>query len=173
MIHGAHVILSSKDSEADRNFFRDVLQYRYEDAGHGWLIFALPPAEIAFHPGDKNDVAELYLMCDDVEAFIADMKKKKVKTGPVKEERWGLLTHVVLPSGSKLGVYEPRHASPLRGGGANGKPSGKPKPKKKNESADKPAAAAGGKWAKNAPRKGMKVSAPAKPTTAPKKKAKK
>src|SRR6185503_18947669 len=79
MIHGAHVIIYSKDSEADRAFFRDVLKYDSVDAGHGWLIFALPPAEVAVHPSEENDVHELFLMCDDVQAFIADMKTKKVK----------------------------------------------------------------------------------------------
>jgi hypothetical protein len=113
MIHGAHVIVYSKDSEADRAFFRDVLKYRHADAGHGWLIFALPPAEIAVHPSEKNDVHELYLMCDDVKAFIADMQKKGVACAPVHEERWGALTHLTLPGGGKLGVYQPYHASPL------------------------------------------------------------
>src|SRR5262245_16286872 len=104
MIHGAHVILYSKNSEADRAFFRDVLKYDHADAGGGWLIFALPPAEVALHPG-KNESCELYLMTDDVKAFVAEMKKNKVKCGPISEQRWGHLTHVVLPSGSKLGVY--------------------------------------------------------------------
>src|SRR3954463_10223850 len=99
MINGAHVILYSKNAEADRAFFKDVLQYEHADAGHGWLIFALPPAEVAMHPSDKNDVHELYLMCDDVHAFIADMKTKNVTTGPISEERWGSLTHITLPSG--------------------------------------------------------------------------
>jgi catechol 2,3-dioxygenase-like lactoylglutathione lyase family enzyme len=74
MIHGVHVILYSKDADADRAFFRDVLKYPFADAGHGWLIFALPPAEVAVHPSDANDVHRLYLMCDDVHAFIAEMK---------------------------------------------------------------------------------------------------
>jgi len=73
MIHGAHVIIYSKNAEADRAFFRDVLNYDSVDAGHGWLIFALPPAEVAVHPSDENDVHELFLMCDDVQAFIAAM----------------------------------------------------------------------------------------------------
>ena len=89
MIHGAHVIIYSKDSEADRAFFRDVLKYKSVDAGHGWLIFALPPAEVAVHPSEENDVHELFLMCDDVQAFIAEMKKKNVECSPVDEQRWG------------------------------------------------------------------------------------
>jgi hypothetical protein len=113
MIHGAHVIMYSKDAEADRAFFRDVLKYPSADAGHGWLIFALPPAEIAVHPSDENDVHELYLMCDDVQKLIAEMTGKGIATTAVHEERWGLLTQVTLPSGSKLGVYQPKHASPL------------------------------------------------------------
>jgi hypothetical protein len=113
MIHGAHAIIFSKDAEADRAFFRDVLKYRFADAGHGWQIFALPPAEVAFHPSDENDVHELYLMCRDVHAFIAEMKRKGIATAPVHEERWGILTRVTLPSGSQLGVYQPTHASPL------------------------------------------------------------
>jgi hypothetical protein len=113
MIHGAHVIIFSKDADADRAFFRDVLKYPFADAGHGWLIFALPPAEVAVHPG-RNGVHELYLMCDDVHALIAEMKRRKVKCSPLHEERWGLLTGITLPGGGKLGIYEPRHASPLK-----------------------------------------------------------
>jgi catechol 2,3-dioxygenase-like lactoylglutathione lyase family enzyme len=113
MIHGAHVIIYSKDAEADRAFFRDVLGYRFADAGHGWLIFALPPAEVAVHPADETGMHELYLMCDDVSAFLAEMKDKGVACSSVKEERWGSITQVTLPGGGKLGVYQPKHASPL------------------------------------------------------------
>jgi catechol 2,3-dioxygenase-like lactoylglutathione lyase family enzyme len=90
MIHGAHVIIYSKDADADRAFFRDVLKYKSVDAGHGWLIFALPPAEVAVHPSEENDVHELFLMCDDVHALIAEMKKKKVKCSPVDEQALGI-----------------------------------------------------------------------------------
>jgi hypothetical protein len=113
MIRGAHVILYSTNAEADRAFFRDVLKYEFADAGHGWLIFALPPAELAVHPGEKNDVHELYLMCDDLQVFLAEMASKNVACGPVSEQRWGTLTSLTLPGGGKLGVYQPRHASPL------------------------------------------------------------
>ncbi len=113
MITGAHAILFSKDADADRAFFRDVFKYRFADAGHGWLIFALPPAEIAFHPSDENDKHELYLMCDDVNALVADMKKRGVETSALREERWGVITSITMPSGSRLGIYQPRHASPL------------------------------------------------------------
>ena len=114
MIHGAHVIIYSKDADADRAFIRDVLQYKSVDAGHGWLIFALPPAEVAVHPAEQNDVHELFLMCDDVQALIAEMKKKKVKCSPVDEQRWGSITRLTLPGGGKLGVYQPKHPSPLK-----------------------------------------------------------
>ena len=115
MIHGAHIIIYSQNAEADRTFFRDVLKYPAADAGHGWLIFALPPAEVAVHPSEKNDVHELYLMCDDVNALIAEMKAAKVACSPIHEERWGSLTHLTLPGGGKLGVYQPKHPSPRPG----------------------------------------------------------
>lgn len=113
MIFGAHVIIYSKDAEADRAFFRDVLKYESVDAGHGWLIFALPPSEIAVHPSDDNNVHELFLMCDDIHGFIAEMKSKKVTCSPVDEQRWGSITRLGLPGGGTLGVYQPKHPSPL------------------------------------------------------------
>ena len=82
------------------------------DVGHGWLIYGLPPAEIAVHPGEKNDVHELYLMCDDVEAFVAEMQSRGVACSPVQALGWGMLTQVELPGGGRLGVYQPRHARP-------------------------------------------------------------
>ena len=99
MIHGAHVILYSKDAEADRAFFRDVLRYPYADAGHGWLIFALPPAEVAVHPSDTGGKHELYLMCHDVQALIRELTAKNVACSEVHEERWGSITKVTLPGG--------------------------------------------------------------------------
>jgi len=113
MIHGAHVVIYSKDAEADRSFFRDVLKYESVDAGHGWLIFALPPAEVAVHPSDANDVHELFLMCDDIQALVAEMKRKDVECSPVDEQRWGSTARLTMPGGGKLGVYQPKHASPL------------------------------------------------------------
>ena len=113
MIHGAHVIIYSKDADADRAFFRDVLKYPSVDAGHGWLIFALPPAEIAVHPSDENDVHQFFFMCDDVHALIADMTAKKVACSAIDEQRWGSITRITLPGGGKIGVYQPKHASPL------------------------------------------------------------
>jgi hypothetical protein len=112
MITGAHSIIYSKKPEADRDFLRDVLQLTHVDVGHGWLIFGLPPAEIAVHPSDKNDVHEFYLMCDDIEAFVTQMKKKRITCGPVRDMRWGLLSALILPGGGKLGVYQARHARP-------------------------------------------------------------
>ena len=101
-----------QDSDADRAFLRDVLGLPNVDVGGGWLIFGLPPAEVAVHPSEKNDVHEFYLMCDDVEALIADMTARGVGCGPVHDEGWGVLTHVILPGGGKLGIYQPRHARP-------------------------------------------------------------
>jgi catechol 2,3-dioxygenase-like lactoylglutathione lyase family enzyme len=109
MISGAHIIIYSADAEADRAFFRDVLGFASVDAGQGWLIFALPPAEIAFHPAPENDKHEFYLMCDDVSATIQNLEKQKVNCAPVTELGWGLLTHVSLPGGGRLGLYQPKH----------------------------------------------------------------
>jgi hypothetical protein len=114
MIRGAHIIVYSKDADADRNFIRDVLKFPFVDVGHGWLIFALPPAEVAVHPAGESESHELYLMCDDVNAFVAEMNGAGVACGAVSEQRWGSLTHVTLPGGGKLGVYQPKHASPER-----------------------------------------------------------
>jgi len=112
VIIGAHSIIYSKDPEADREFLRDVLKLPNIDVGGGWLIFGLPPAEVAVHPGEKNDVHEFYLMCDNVAGFIEDMKARGIPCTEIHNERWGLLTQVTLPGGGKLGVYEPRHARP-------------------------------------------------------------
>lgn len=109
MISGAHMIIYSKDAEADRVFFRDVLEFPSVDAGEGWLIFSLPPAEIAFHPAKENDKHEIYLTCDDVAATIQTLEKHKVKCEPVTDVAWGLLTHLPLPGGGKLGLYQPKH----------------------------------------------------------------
>jgi catechol 2,3-dioxygenase-like lactoylglutathione lyase family enzyme len=112
MINGAHIVLYTKDPEADRAFFRDVLQLPSMDAGHGWLIFALPPAEAAFHDADHNDKHELYLMCDDIAATLRDLKKKKVPVSDVTEQRWGNLATFTLPGGGKVGIYQPKHPKP-------------------------------------------------------------
>ena len=112
MISGAHSIIYSTNAEADRAFFRDVLQLTNVDVGDGWLIFGLPPAEVAVHPSDEDNVHEFYLICDDVEAFIAEMEKENITCGPVNDMGWGLLTQLTLPGGGKLGIYQPRHARP-------------------------------------------------------------
>ncbi len=112
MIIGAHTIIYSTNPEADRAFLRDRLKLRYVDAGEGWLIFGLPPAEVAVHPADNNDVHELYLMCDNIRELVADMEQQQVVCDEVSDAAWGLITHVTLPGGGKLGVYQPRHARP-------------------------------------------------------------
>jgi len=110
MIGGMHTILYSKNAEAVRGFFKNVLQFPSVDAGHGWLIFAAPPAEIAVHPTEDRSSAELYLMCDDLESTVESLKSRGVEfPAPVTEQRWGLLTHLKLPDGELLGLYEPRH----------------------------------------------------------------
>ena len=114
MITGAHAIISSTDADADRAFLRDVLGFPSVDAGDGWLIFALPPAEVAVHPADENDRHELYLMTDDVEALVASLEGEGIAASPIADRGWGLLTQVTLPGGGTLGVYQPRHASPPR-----------------------------------------------------------
>ena len=112
MINGAHSIIYSTNPEADRAFFRDVLELPNVDVGGGWLIFGLPPAEVAVHPSEKNDVHEFYLMCEDVNALVTELKRRGISCGPVKDQGWGLLTQIVLPGGGDLGVYQPRHARP-------------------------------------------------------------
>jgi hypothetical protein len=112
MIIGAHVIISSNQAEKDRAFLRDVLALSHVDAGRGWLIFGLPPSEVAIHPGDEGGHHELYLMCNDVEAFVTSMSQNGVECSDVEDQGWGLVTHLTLPGGSKLSVYEPRHARP-------------------------------------------------------------
>ena len=112
MIKGAHSIIYSTNPEADRAFFRDVLELPNVDVGDGWLIFGLPPAEVAVHPSGENDLHELYLMCDDVEGLVAELKRRGISCGPVQDQGWGILTRITLPGGGKLGVYQPRHARP-------------------------------------------------------------
>ncbi len=108
-IIGLHAILYSKKAEATRAFFRDVLGFPSVDAGRGWLIFAAPPAELAVHPTEDKEEHELFLMCDDIEATVAELQKKGVATRPIQEQPWGRLTQIVLPSGDELGMYEPKH----------------------------------------------------------------
>src|SRR5437868_1382752 len=111
MFIGAHVIVYSKDAEADRAFFRDVLGFDSVDAGHGWLIFALPPAEAAFHPANAEEANqhELYLMCADLPATMQSLTAQGVQCAEVQEARWGSITRIQLPGGGKLGLYQPKH----------------------------------------------------------------
>ena len=114
VIVGAHAIVFSSDAEADRAFFADVLGLPSVDAGAGWLIFELPPAELAVHPGD-GDCHELYLMCDDLHATIAELQGKGARfEGGVTDQRWGLVAAIRLPGGGTLHLYEPHHPSPLQ-----------------------------------------------------------
>jgi hypothetical protein len=111
-ISGAHVVIYSSQPEADRAFFRDVLELPSVDVGEGWLIFALPPSELAVHPADAGGPHELYLMCEDLAAFMRDMKRRGLPCDEPQTLSWGLLTGLTLPGGGKIGVYQPRHARP-------------------------------------------------------------
>ena len=124
MVNGAHILINTPDPEADRAFFRDVLGFKFVDVGHGWLIFALPPAEAAFHPVDQAGPAPqhaghamlgavVYLMCDDVRATMRELAAKGVACTEIEQERWGLRTTVRMPSGGELGLYQPTHETAL------------------------------------------------------------
>jgi catechol 2,3-dioxygenase-like lactoylglutathione lyase family enzyme len=113
MISGAHVVIYSKDAEADRAFFRDILEFPSVDAGHGWLIFAMPPAEAAFHPADENDQHELFFMCEDLKAEMAALAEKGVQCSDVQEAPWGSVTTIRLPGGGEIGLYQPKHPTAL------------------------------------------------------------
>jgi len=114
MVRGVHAIVYSRDADADRAFFRDVLGWPYVDAHGGWLIFAQPPAELAVHPTEDAGHHELFLMCDDVRATAEELARKGVALSrPISEQGFGLLTSIRLPGGGELGLYEPRHPSPL------------------------------------------------------------
>ena len=118
MITGAHVVLYSNDATADRAFLRDVLGFVSVDAGHGWLIFALPPAEVAVHPADppsgEPNPHELYFLCDDLKSELEGLGKKGVQCSTVQEERWGWLSRIRLPSGGEIGLYQPKHPTALK-----------------------------------------------------------
>jgi len=113
MIVGAHSIVYSRDPERDRAFLRDVLGLPHVDAGGGWLVFGLPPAEVAVHPAERNDVHEFYLLTDDVAGLVSELGQKGVECSAPETLRWGVITHVKLPGGGRLGIYEPRHARPV------------------------------------------------------------
>ncbi len=112
MINGAHIVIYSTDAEADKRFLKDVLAFPHVDVGRGWLIFALPPSEVAFHPSDENDKHELFLMTDDLDAEIKKLKANGVPCESPMQEPWGLLTRLTLPGGGRLGLYQARHARP-------------------------------------------------------------
>ncbi len=113
MIFGAHLIVYSNDAEADRAFFQEVLGSSSVDAGHGWLIFGLPPTELAVHPAEDDVRNELYLMCTDLKAQITALQEKGVSCSEVEEARWGSVTRIRLPGGGEIGLYQPNHLSPL------------------------------------------------------------
>jgi catechol 2,3-dioxygenase-like lactoylglutathione lyase family enzyme len=116
MISGVHAIIFTRDADAVRAFLRDVLEFSSVDAGHGWPIFSLPPAELAAHPTDDAGHHELYLMCDDIEAAIIELERKGVEVSrPISEERWGRITAIRMPDGNELRLYQPKHPTPPRG----------------------------------------------------------
>ena len=124
MIIGAHTIIFSEDVESARAFLRDTLGLDCVDAGGGWLIFALPPAEVAAHPTEHDPHHELYLMCDDIHATVQDLKARGVEfTKEITDERWGLVTTFRVPGGGEMGLYEPRHPSPIPQTSASHHPS--------------------------------------------------
>ncbi|MDC0771267.1 VOC family protein [Streptomyces sp. HD] len=113
MINGAHVVIHTRDAQADRAFFRDVLGWPHVDAGHGWLIFGAPPTEVACHPAEGEPGHELMLMCDDLDTTTAELTGKGVEfTRPVQEAAWGRVTGFLLPGGGEVSLYEPRHPRP-------------------------------------------------------------
>ena len=118
VITGVHAIIFTKEVEGVRAFFRDVLGFPSIDAGGGWTIFALPPAELAAHPTEQDDRHELYLMCDDIHGTVEELKGKGVEfTRPIIDAGWGLMTALELPGGGELPLYEPRHPSPILSSG--------------------------------------------------------
>ena len=112
MITGAHSILYSSDPEADKEFFKNVLKFPHVDVGHGWLIFGLPPSEVAIHPANESGLHEFYLLCDDIHTFVKEMTEQNINCSEIQAQRWGLIILLSLPGGGKIGVYEPRHARP-------------------------------------------------------------
>lgn len=113
MITGAHSIIFSTNPDADRAFFRDVLHFPHVDSGSDWLIFELPPAELAVHPADRNNIHEIYLMCDDIKELREELSGQNVPCSEVEEMAWGSLVRIRLPGGGSLGIYQPRHKRPV------------------------------------------------------------
>jgi len=154
MINGAHVLISSANGDADRAFLKDILGLPHVDVGDGWLIFGLPPTEVAVHPG-KNDEHELYLMCENIGTFAAALKAKGIECTPAADQGWGVVSSFLLPGGGKINVYEPRHPRPAAMGAAarpaarpkanakaKAKPKARPKAKTKSNAKAKPKAKA-------------------------------
>jgi hypothetical protein len=116
MINGAHITIFSRDAEADRAFFKEYLEFASVDAGDGWLIFALPPSEVAFHPSDNNNQHQFYLICENIHEFLKKMALSGVKCSKIKDEGWGLLSSLTLPGGGTIGFYQPMHNRPIEKG---------------------------------------------------------
>jgi predicted enzyme related to lactoylglutathione lyase len=113
MITGIHTLIYATDASKVRAFFRDVLEFPSVDVGHGWVIFALPPAELGIHPTDGKVYHELYLMCDDVKSTVARLQRKGVQCAEIRDVGWGSLTSVTIPGGGEIGLYEPRHKTAI------------------------------------------------------------
>ena len=112
MISGVHAIVFSPAAEEVRAFFRDTLGLPSVDAGDSWLIFALPPAELAVHPAEASR-HEIYLLCDDLDATVAALEAKGMRLAqPITEQAWGRMTALALPGGSEIGLYQPTHPRP-------------------------------------------------------------
>jgi catechol 2,3-dioxygenase-like lactoylglutathione lyase family enzyme len=121
MINGVHALIYTKNVDAVRAFFRDVLGAPHVDAGHGWLVFALPPAELGVHPADEEESHELYLMCDDIDRTLVELKAKGVQAaGEISDQGWGRVTSITIADGVRLVLYEPRHPTALHLSGAGG-----------------------------------------------------
>jgi predicted enzyme related to lactoylglutathione lyase len=109
VLTGVHIVVYSKDADVDRKFFKEILGFGSVDAGGGWLIFAMPAAEVAFHPHEENNKHEMYFTCDDIKAEVAALKKRGAQVGEISEERWGTLTTISLPGGGAIRLYQPKH----------------------------------------------------------------
>jgi len=149
MITGAHVMLQSTNDKADMAFLTDVLKLPSINAGGGYMIYGIPPAEVSIHGSDRNDVHQLYFMCDDIAAFTGDMTRHGIAFSTPVRQSWGTVTEITLPGGGKLGVYQPRHTRP--------EPAGKPAAKKK-------AAPLAKKVAKKRAKQSTRAAKPAKKT---------
>jgi hypothetical protein len=155
MIIGAHVMLHSRDEAADRAFLSEVLNFGSVDAGDGFMIFGIPPAEMAVHGSDRNDLHQLYLMCEDMEDFVAEMTERAIAFTPPSFQGWGTMTEITLPGGGKLGVYQPHHKRPKQPAAKRARKKAAKKAAKKS-AARKPAAKKSAKRAVKAKAKAKK-----------------